>query len=294
MPCGVEGGGKEGGVPRLEAQEVKPVACRAMSPKKVPTSRTSTTRGSPGGSAPPSSPSGHGIDENKGWQDAVVAFQKLSAGSAGPSPANQQHYAQVHTAWQTVVSHPIFAGIVQEKPLTLSEGASMAPFSQTDFDAKLSAEPPARRDYEAGANVFWINLYWSAAPMVPINRAAVASSAVTLGTFARQALLEFRLQVQYLVQFFFATPKCFPNKIVVGLLNDTTPAVTGQNGMLKGLSPEENRHAFIFAIARDIKNGVPDSILEQWRNISLSTGVEFRPTISDQLKNEQTIIPLGP
>lgn len=292
------GGGKEGGVPRLEAQEIKPVACRAMPPKKASTSRSSSTRGSPGGSAPPGSPSGRGIDENKGWQDAVVAFQKLSpegsAAAAGPSTANQQHYAQVHMAWQEIVSHPIFAGIIQEKPLALSEGASTAPFSQTDFDAKQSAAPPAKKDYEAGANVFWINLYWSAAPLVPINRAAVASSAVTLGTFARQALLEFRLQVQYLVQFFFATPSRFPTKIVVGLLNDTTPTVTGQCGMLKGLSPEENRHAFIFAIARDIKNGVPDSTLQQWRNISLSTYVEFRPTISDQLKNKQTIIPLGP
>ena len=100
--------------------------------------------------------------------------------------------------------------------------------------------------------------------------------------------------MQYLVQFFFATPRSFPAKIVVGLLNDATPAVTGQNGMLKGLSPEENRHAFIFAIARDIKDGVPDSTLQQWRNISLSTYVEFRPTISNQLKNKQTIIPLGP
>ena len=182
------GGGKEGGVPRLDAQEIKPVACRAMAPKKLPTSRTSGTRGSPGGSAPPASPSGHGIDENKGWSDAVVAFQKLSpegsSGAAGPSTAHQQHYAQVHVAWQEIISHPIFASIAQEKPLTLSEGASTAPFSQTDFEAKLSAKPPAMRDYEAGANVFWINLYWSAAPLVPINRAAVASSAVTLGSFA--------------------------------------------------------------------------------------------------------------
>ena len=32
--------------------------------------------------------------------------------------------------------------------------------------------------------------------------------------------------------------------------------------MLKGLSPEENRHAFIFAIARDIKNGLKDDIIQ--------------------------------
>ena len=72
------------------------------------------------------------------------------------------------------------------------------------------------------------------------------------------------------------------------------PRFSGGHGLLKGVCPEENRHAFIFAIARDIKKGEPDSILLQWRNIALSTYIEFRPTISAQLKNKQTTIPIGP
>ena len=96
------------------------------------------------------------------------------------------------------------------------------------------------------------------------------------------------------MRFHFATPRRFPAKLVVGLLGETTPVVSGGHGLLKGVCPEENRHAFIFAIARDIKKGEPDSTLLQWRNIALSTYVEFRPTISAQLKNKQTIIPIGP
>ena len=165
-----------------------------MAPKKAST-RSLGARGSTGGSSGatespggPPVPAGNRGDMPAGWLDAEAAYLKMTPeGSPGPSPVNMEHFGELHQAWQELMGHAVFAGIVQEKPLTLSEGAATSPFSQSEFEEKQNAKPPATNTYEAGGNVFWLNLYWGAAPAVPINRNAAASSAVALGTFARPA-----------------------------------------------------------------------------------------------------------
>jgi len=49
--------------------------------------------------------------------------------------------------------------------------------------------------------------------------------------------------------------------------------VAAQRGWLKGISPEEARHALVFAIARDLRKGLP---IDAWKTLVLSTTMEFR------------------
>lgn len=71
-----------------------------------------------------------------------------------------------------------------------------------------------------------------------------------------------------MVDFFFKTPAALPSPVVVGI----APGATDVKGELKAVCPEELRHAFVLAIARDIKLGLP---MEKWLHLTLTTVFEF-------------------
>ena len=78
--------------------------------------------------------------------------------------------------------------------------------------------------------------------------------------------------MKYLVDYYFDVPgKPFPGVVTVGVLGQASPVVPGGLGWLKGISPEETRHAFLFAVARDIKKELP---VGPWKQVALSVIME--------------------
>ena len=102
------------------------------------------------------------------------AALSIMSPTAHPSQflVNAQHWADVEKAWQSIVDHPVFCGIVTEVPLGL-EDAGIAPFSPVDFQQSTAGTS----SYTCGANAFWASPFFTTTPGVPINRAGVAAPA---------------------------------------------------------------------------------------------------------------------
>ena len=64
--------------------------------------------------------------------------------------------------------------------------------------------------------------------------------------------------------------------MTIAVTHDLSPDVNANLGHLKAISPDEPRHALIFAIARDIDNGMTDAELEPWKLLSLSAIIQFK------------------
>lgn len=81
--------------------------------------------------------------------------------------------------------------------------------------------------------------------------------------------------MRYLTDFYFKEPgnKPFPGVVCIGVTDTSSPIAAAQRGWLKGISPEEPRHALVFAIARDLRKGLP---LDKWKILVLSATMEFR------------------
>jgi hypothetical protein len=69
--------------------------------------------------------------------------------------------------------------------------------------------------------------------------------------------------------------------VTLAVIGDLTPAVAGNLGNLKAISPEEPRHALVFAIARDIDAGLTDDELLPWKNLVVSAIITFKTVDTD-------------
>ena len=103
------------------------------------------------------------------------AALSIMSPTAHPSQflVNAQHWADVEKAWQAIVDHQVFCGIITEVPLGL-EDAGIAPFSPVDFQQSTAGTS----SYTCGANAFWASPFFATTPGVPINRAGVAAPAI--------------------------------------------------------------------------------------------------------------------
>lgn len=82
------------------------------------------------------------------------------------------------------------------------------------------------------------------------------------------------------MDFYFDEPgkKTFPGVVCIGVTDTSSPIALSNLGWLKGISPEEARHALVMAIARDMRKGLP---VDEWKTVVLSTIAEFRTMTSD-------------
>ena len=82
------------------------------------------------------------------------------------------------------------------------------------------------------------------------------------------------------MEYYFDEPgnKPFPGVVCIGVSDNASPIGVSSRGCLKGISPEEASHALIFAIARDLRKGLP---LDEWKTMVLSTVMEFRKINSE-------------
>ena len=90
-------------------------------------------------------------------------------------------------------------------------------------------------------------------------------------------------KVAYYVDYFLSGNRqlAFPGTLHMAVLGDLSPENVAARGNLKSITPEEQRHALILAIGRDIANGQSDDALLRWRHCVLSTIVTFTKYDSD-------------
>lgn len=81
---------------------------------------------------------------------------------------NATHWAEVEAAWQLIVDHPVFSGIMSEMPLPIGE-TGINTFNVVDFKTAMTGGKP----YTCGANAFWASPFFTTSPGVPINRHGV-------------------------------------------------------------------------------------------------------------------------
>lgn len=94
-------------------------------------------------------------------------------------------------------------------------------------------------------------------------------------------------EVDYYMQYFYREPRpgiSFDSRLTIAVYHDSTPLNPGKLGSLKAMSPEEPRHALIFAIARDIDNGMSDEQLMPWKVLITSAILTFQ-----KIENEEDI-----
>ena len=156
--------------------------------------------------------------------------------------------------WAAILAHPSFAGAQQALPQKNDRGIH-------DFIHPLDPQPEAftlegyraglRGGYKASVNFFDLDPLYTAAPNVPLNEALVET----------------------LVNFYFKVPAPFPLCVVVRVPTSAyDPSQT--RGAWQNCSPDEMKHAFIRAIARDLGGG--DALLGRWRHMAMSVTAEFK------------------
>ena len=97
------------------------------------------------------------------------AKRKASASAADVkvnTNLNVDHYAEVSAAWERIMAHDAFRGIVGESPLSSKSGGLCQP---VDYDV-MARKMEASEDYLAGINAAWVSWSWTVTPGVPINR----------------------------------------------------------------------------------------------------------------------------
>jgi hypothetical protein len=138
------------------APPATPAKKMCLGPAALPAASSSVA--TPGGSSTTGCPS-FGLHHTR-------ALAILSP-TAHPSHflVNTDHWAEVEAAWQLIVDHPQFSGIMSEMPLPIGETGIIA-FNAVDFRTSMSNGKP----YTCGANAFWASPFFTTSPGVPINR----------------------------------------------------------------------------------------------------------------------------
>lgn len=178
------------------------------------------------------------------------------AGLPGIPAVNADHMAMVDEAVQMILGHPLFAGIMNEPPLTINAKASeksaaghRVGFKYEDYVAAMKTAG----EYEAAGNYFWVNWSFNATPGVPFNTQAVQD-----------------LKAYY----FKSGPTRFPLTLEIALENISVD-VRKLHGELRRVSPEEVEHALLLAVSESIKEGADEAVLREWRAVLLSVPMHF-------------------
>ena len=159
---------------------------------------------------------------------------------------NAEHYSRLHRALDILRGSKQFADIVVPRENTLVPANGRGALNQNQVYATVMA----KGRFVAVGNVFWINMLYTPLPHVPI----------------RTAMVE---EVQ---NFTFKEPAHIKDVAVSILPDDPTSAA--RSAAFEPFTPEEVRHAFIFAIARDINAGRTEEV-DSWRTKALTTTIIF-------------------
>ena len=164
---------------------------------------------------------------------------------------NSDHYQEVRSAHNLMMGNPVFEGIHTALPLSVEAGSHIEAFDTPKFMKAMGD----CGEFITGANLFWLNLWWSATPGLPLNKGGI----------------------KQLKQKWFRTPvSTFPVQVTIAVTDEITPAETSCYGHLKLMSPEEPIHALILAIGDAIRTNACENDLAVWRKCILTCCVQFK------------------
>ena len=177
-----------------------------------------------------------------------------ASGGDGPGGATQLqascqpgYMVRLHEAYNIVMASVIFAGIMSEKPITISQAA----FCQERLDDALKA----KKHLKACGNIFWTDFMWLANHRVPTNEKDV------------KLIMSKNFPLDNL-------PSAFPWDVVIGV-DSPDYNIMAHQGSLRALTPEEHRHAYLFQCAHALTIGMDPAVIRQLRDIGLNTTMIF-------------------
>ena len=186
---------------------------------------------------------------------AASATPPEETDDAMTASVNQEYLTKFAGAFTSILEHKVFKHAESKSPLDISEGRYTAPFSEQHCSKRLGG---SQRQYEAGSNLFWLNVHYGPDPGVPIVEATIR-----------------KLQTHY-----FENPPRFPFSLIVGV-TDPEVKIKRHQGALKCVSPCEVVHAFIWAIVDDIAAGKPNARLEEWLRVARTTTIVYELIASE-------------
>jgi hypothetical protein len=198
---------------------------------------------------------------------------KAAAGAVAPPPdetsqKNRELYHKLQDDLAVIKGHPLFKDIESADAAVIDAKNKEFSGHQAPFDATACAMAlTSQGKYKCGANLFWINQLWTAAPSVPINPASVD-----------------RLAAYYLDQ-----PAAVPMDLVIAVPGAAFKPDEHRGGM-QCVSPDEVRLAYFGAMAHAVREcqsatagGLTPATtsaltlkVKQWRHHALSCTFEFR------------------
>ncbi len=205
----------------------------------MPPKRRMSAKSKAGGGAPP------GANGMAGATATPLAHEECN---------NAVAFKLVVDAKRMILEHPLFAGIQDMAPLPIQGGDDMtcgqtAPFDPMAFESAMQATGT----YTAGFNFFGLDLTYSSNPGIPLRNKGI----------------------EMLTEHYFAGPIWFPLILHGVLKSGEDPLVQARSGLIKCITPEELRIAFVLAIARDIDEDAGEDVLKRWRRSVLSVSVKF-------------------
>ena len=200
-------------------------------------------------------PKGGKSKAKSGAADSVVAIPadfSLELRQGEKDRSNTDYLLALEEALATIESHPLFHRLEHEPPRGISASAEDTGF-QCVFNSKHYEKAIASGTYTAGANLFWLDMRWSATPGVPLRLSGVLQLAKHL----------------------FHSPTPYPGSLHVAASPGYAPL--DHRGSWHSLSPEELHHAMVFAVADAIRSE-PDNLdmLNDWKRCLLSTTFMFK------------------
>jgi hypothetical protein len=133
--------------------------------------------------------------------------------------------------------------------LGLDNGGTQAAFDKASYTKAMTGE---RHEYSCNENYFKHDILFSARSRIPVITKRVAD------------IMEKR----------YHSPCPFGRPLVISV-SDNKWDPTAHKGSWRSITPEEWRRAYLGAIARDVRAGVPKDKLEQWKRFALDTSFKF-------------------
>ena len=168
-------------------------------------------------------------------------------------PATLAHMNRVHEAMKTIMDNPIFQNVASAEPLNVKQGATQAPFDETDFKDGIADHGK----YRCSGNFCWQDLVWLVNHRVPVNQKQIKD----YQQFAFPAMdppADCPLSVHIAVEKVKDMPK--PNAAV----------------KYQRISPEEPVHAFLFSLEEAVIKAPEDqALLGRWLKLCLTTPMTF-------------------
>ena len=184
----------------------------------------------------------------------AAATNASSAGSSGPN-LNGEYHARVETDLQVILK--VLGKDMMSKPansitaLADKDGGIQQPYDR-DL-AKLSLDKHS--EYICGANLFWLDLYATPLPAVPLERKRVEEQA----------------------DFYFQQGPQFLSKLFSVAVFDTDNLLAVPSSM-RMLSPPEYIHSVLMGAAASLADDSSEANKQAWKNVFLSIPIKIHLT----------------